>query len=116
MINSTSNRQVKRVAGLRGKAKVRREEGMFVAEGLRMCRELSPGEVDTLFVTEDFQKDRENRRWLTHFQYETVTDVVMKSMADTQSPQGVLAIVRQRNYSLEDTRHLHREEGCPACG
>ena len=102
MINSTSNRQVKRVADLRGTAKVRREEGMFVAEGLRMCRELSPGEVDTLFVTEDFQKDRENRRWLTHFQYETVTDVVMKSMADTQSPQGVLAIVRQRNYSLED--------------
>ena len=35
MINSTSNKQVKRVANLRDKAKARREEGVYVAEGLR---------------------------------------------------------------------------------
>ena len=34
MINSTSNKQVKRVANLRDKAKARREEGVYVAEGL----------------------------------------------------------------------------------
>ena len=47
MINSTSNKQVKRVVSLRSKAKARREEGMYVVEGLRMCRELNPEDVDT---------------------------------------------------------------------
>ena len=51
MINSTSNKQVKRVVSLRSKAKARREEGMYVVEGLRMCRELNPEDVDALYVT-----------------------------------------------------------------
>ena len=45
MINSTSNKQVKRVISLRDKAKARREEKAYIAEGLRMCRELDPSEV-----------------------------------------------------------------------
>ena len=40
MINSTSNKQVKRVVNLQAKAKARREEGVYVAEGLRMCSEV----------------------------------------------------------------------------
>ena len=32
MINSTSNKQVKRVVNLQAKAKARREEGVYVAE------------------------------------------------------------------------------------
>ena len=42
MINSTSNKQVKRVINLQAKAKARREEGLYAAEGLRMCREFAP--------------------------------------------------------------------------
>ena len=40
MINSTSNKQVKRVINLRDKAKARREEGLYVAEGLIYYRKL----------------------------------------------------------------------------
>ena len=36
MIGSTSNKQVKRVVNLRAKAKARREENCYVAEGLRL--------------------------------------------------------------------------------
>ena len=54
MINSTANKQVKRVVNLRNRAKARREEGVYVAEGLRMCRELSPMDTEILFVTEGF--------------------------------------------------------------
>lgn len=102
MINSTSNKQVKRVVNLRGKAKARREEDRFVAEGLRMCRELAPGEVMELYVTEDFAASPENRRWMEAFSCEVVSDVVMNYMADTRTPQGVLAVVRQRHYRLEE--------------
>ena len=56
MINSTSNKQVKRVINLRDKAKARREEGLYVAEGLRMCREYKPDDVEIL------QKTLENRK------------------------------------------------------
>lgn len=102
MINSTSNKQVRRVVNLRTKAKARREEGMFVVEGPRMCSELVPGDVDCMFVTESFGKNRENMKWLEGFRLETVTDIVMNVMADTRTPQGVLAVARQKKYSLED--------------
>ena len=110
MINSTSNKQVKRVVSLRSKAKARREEGMYVVEGLRMCRELNPEDVDALYVTENFAGDADNRKWMGRFRPETVSDVVMNVMADTQTPQGVLAVVRQKR--LEYSR---RSGSRPAC-
>ena len=55
MINSTSNKQVKRVINLRDKAKARREEGLYVAEGLRMCREYKPDDVEILYITENLE-------------------------------------------------------------
>ena len=82
MINSTSNKQVKRVANLRDKAKARREEGVYVAEGLRMCREYKPDDVEILYITESFGKQEENKKWLRGFKFEIVTDEVMHYMAD----------------------------------
>ena len=102
MINSTSNKQVKRVVSLRSKAKARREEGMYVVEGLRMCRELNPEDVDALYVTENFAGNRDNRKWMERFRPETVSDAAMNVMADTRTPQGVLAVVRQKRYTMDD--------------
>lgn len=101
MINSTSNKQVKRVVNLRNKAKARREEGLYVVEGMRMCRELLPEDVDCLYVTESFARDKANKPWLQKLQFETVTDIVMNVMADTQTPQGVLAVAKQKQYTLD---------------
>ena len=95
MINSTSNKQVKRVINLRDKAKARREEGLYVAEGLRMCREYKPDDVEILYITENFGKQEENKKWLRGFKFEFVTDEVMHYMADTKTPQGVLAVAEK---------------------
>lgn len=102
MINSTSNKQVKRVINLQAKAKARREEGVYVAEGLRMCREFTPKDVEALYVTPSFESQKENREWLHSYSYEIVTEEVMKAMADTKTPQGVLAVARQKKYTLEE--------------
>ena len=102
MINSVSNKQVRRAVQLAGKAKARREEGLFVAEGLRMCRECAPDRVEILYVTEEFASGEENRRWLSSYRYETVSEAVMKAMADTKTPQCVLGLVRQPVWSLSD--------------
>ena len=102
MINSTANKQVRRVVNLCTQSKARREEGGYVAEGLRMCRECSPDEVQNLYVTEAFAAEPKNRSWLKGFPHELVTDAVMGVMAGTKTPQGVLAVVRQKSYRLED--------------
>lgn len=101
MINSVSNKQVKRVVTIRSRAKARREEGVYVVEGLRMCRELDMMDVDSLYVTESFARDKEHKQWLEPLHYEMVSDIVMNVMADTQTPQGVLAVAKQKKYTLE---------------
>ena len=80
MINSTSNKQVKRVVNLQAKAKARREEGVYVAEGLRMCREFTPKDVEALYVTPSFESQKENREWLHSYSYEIVTEEVMHTL------------------------------------
>lgn len=102
MISSTSNSQVKKVISLVKKPKARREERLFVVEGLRMFQELSPEETAALYVTESFLKEEAHKKMLKGFSYETVTDTVMKYMADTQTPQGVLALVKQKEYTLAE--------------
>ena len=94
------------------KRQARREEGVYVAEGLRMCREFTPKDVEALYVTPSFESQKENREWLHSYSYEIVTEEVMKAMADTKTPQGVLAVARQKKYTLEDVykrQSLHRE-------
>ncbi len=102
MIASTSNRQVRRVVNLRTKAKARREEGLYVAEGLRICQECDPAQTEQLYVTETFAALEEHRAFLSRFHWEIVTDAVMNAMADTKTPQGVLALLRQRTWKRED--------------
>ena len=43
MITSTSNGQIKKIQQLLKKSRTRREEGLFVAEGIKMFRE-APGD------------------------------------------------------------------------
>ncbi|MGL5435774.1 MAG: TrmH family RNA methyltransferase [Lachnospiraceae bacterium] len=103
MISSTTNKQVKFVHSLAKKTKVRRETGLFIVEGLRICGEISKERIDTLYLAESFSRlpeseplTREVRR------VEIVSDEVFQYMADTKSPQGVLALVKQHNCTLDD--------------
>ncbi len=102
MISSTANKQVRQVVELAKKARVRREEGLYVVEGVRMCRELEPEKIRALYVSESFLASKEHRDFLSGLSWEPVTDTVMKVMADTQTPQGILALVRQDHYTLSD--------------
>ena len=73
-----------------------------MAEGLRMCRECPPDQVEILYVTPEFAAREENRRWLASYRHEMVSEAVMRAMADTKTPQGVLGLVRQPSWSLSD--------------
>ena len=102
MITSLSNPLVKSVSALNKKASLRKEEGLFVVEGRRFCEELPAGQLEKAFVTEAFLELPEGRSLAERLQAETVSQAVMEKMADTKTPQGILALVRMQETSPED--------------
>ena len=109
MITSTSNQQMKNLSLLMKKAKARNEQGVFVVEGRKMAEEVPASWLTKTYVSETFEK--ENAEFLKRFEYEVVSDSVFKAVSDTQTPQGILCLVKKPEYKLEqllagDNTHL----------
>ncbi|MDE7028909.1 MAG: RNA methyltransferase [Lachnospiraceae bacterium] len=108
MISSTANSRVKRLAALVQKAKMRREEQLFVVEGVRMFREAPPEWVREVYVSESFLNKYQHRgedslgELLNNYRYEILSDAVFQKASDTQTPQGVLCVLAMPRYELED--------------
>ena len=102
MITSASNPAVKDVALWQTKAKARRESGFFVVEGLRLVREAAPEDVVRAYATEEFAASEEGKALCARLAAEPVSESVMARMSDTKTPQGILAVVRQKKWRLED--------------
>lgn len=100
MITSSSNAQVKRVIQLNKKAKERKKQQIFVAEGFKMFQEAPKEWVERVFVTEVFLN--EHKELLLGIDYEVVEERIFNQMSDTQSPQGILCLIRMPTYSLEE--------------
>ena len=102
MINSTANKQVKYVNALVKKTKTRREEGLFVAEGTRLFAEIPISMIHSVYISESYEKTVKGRVPEEIKRIQIVSDEVFRAMSDTQTPQGILALVRQHDYTLED--------------
>ena len=101
MIASTANRRVRETAALAKKAGYRDELGVFVVEGPRMFAEIPREQIVNVYATETFLREHDSERiWDGIRQVDTVTEEVMRAMSDTRTPQGVLAVVKQRRYTL----------------
>lgn len=96
MIESTANKQVRNLIQLIKKAKVRRETQTFVVEGIRMFREVPKEQLVQTYVSESFLEKQENHEALKGIHYEVMTDKVFAAVSDTQTPQGILCVVRQK--------------------
>ena len=97
------------------KAKARREEDLFVAEGLRMCSEIPKDRIRSLYISESFQKQAECAKLTSGVRHvEVVTDEVFKALSDTQTPQGILALVKQYHYTLDEVAKTAAESVVPA--
>ena len=106
MITSTSNPQVKRLLQLQKKSKVRNEEKVFVVEGLRMFVEVPKERVEMVYVSENFyNKKKQELNW-EEFPIEILSDSVFKHVSDTQTPQGVLCIVKQEKQDLDSLLNI----------
>lgn len=109
MITSTSNQQMKNLMLLMKKAKARNEQGLFVVEGRKMFSEAPSEWIEKVYVSETYYKENEDN--LAGKNYEVVSDSVFKAVSDTQTPQGILCLVKKPKYELQqllqkDNTHL----------
>ncbi len=102
MITSTSNKQLKNIIQLNKKAKERKEQDVFVVEGIKMFLEAPKENVKQVFVSESFISKDENQKYLEGVSYEIVADNVFNAISDTKTPQGIMCIMKQMHYKLED--------------
>lgn len=122
MISSTANNKVKRLAALRQKAKLRRQEQVFTVEGMKMLREAPAEWIREVYVSESFIEKNSGKHsnmdileLLKKFSYEVLSDAVFQKVSDTQTPQGVLCVLSMPQYdlqaSIEDWIKKRRSQG-----
>ena len=102
MITSSSNQQMKNITALMKKAKERKSQNLFVVEGRKMFEEVPSEWLSKVYVSERFLEEPEAEQLLAGKIYEVVADAVFKSISDTQTPQGILCLVRMPQYPLSD--------------
>lgn len=111
MITSTANPRIKQLVQWQTKAKDRRRDGVFVAEGIKMLEEAPADMIRDVYLTPELEEclkkaETEKGRMLLNkirqTGYEVVTEEVMRRAADTQTPQGVLTVAEQPSYSPEE--------------
>ena len=98
MITSNQNSKIKLTRALLGRAKERREEGAFVAEGVRLVEEAVNSKWPIRLVL--FDESLSERGWSqveglrSHgADVEEVSASVMQALSETETPQGILAVL-----------------------
>ena len=99
MITTNQNKQVKRILKLKKSARERRKEKLFIVEGIRMFEEIPEDRLYKTYVTEEFLEA--HRELFQKKNPELVSSQIMKELSDTMTPQGVLALVKIREFHME---------------
>lgn len=117
MITSSDNPRMKYIKKLNKKARTRRQEGLFVAEGERILSETPRELLRELYISESYEKSAAVNRAHARMQekldelfswaeereiLQVVSDPVFAEISDTDHPQGVLGVIGQPSYELPD--------------
>ena len=105
MITSVANARVKQVVQWQTKARERKKDNVFLAEGLKMFEEAPESWIREIYIEETALEklDRVSSIYkkLEKIGYEIVSEEVFKKMSDTQTPQGILTVLERPDYSFE---------------
>lgn len=104
MIESKNNQQIRNLIKLRKQSKERRKQKAFLVEGIRMFQEVPADKLVKAYATPEFYEL--HKELFEGKDFELVEEKIFKEISDTVTPQGVLAIVKQMDYSLEDLLNL----------
>lgn len=131
MITSRNNPQLKKVRALIEQGKERKKTGLFVIEGTRLVSEAQANLIESIYISEslkasefdlfaelserldgDFaERETDNGKSIKELlepKVEIVSDDVFKTLSDTVNPQGILAVVRQPSYNLDDLKNFSK--------
>jgi TrmH family RNA methyltransferase len=119
MITSTQNNQIKNIIALNKKARERKAQRLFVVEGIRAVAEVPSSLLHAIYYVEGFGTSEDGAAFISQISakapsvpIEEVAKKVFDSMSDTVTPQGVLALVKMQDFTLEDV--LGASSGKPA--
>ena len=98
VITSSQNSKIKLVRALLGRAKERHDANAFVAEGVRLVEEAVNSNWGFQFVLYDESLNEKGKLLVEGLKLggvdvEEVSESVMKSLSETETPQGILAIL-----------------------
>ena len=98
-LTSKDNNNIKNTVKIKKSARYRKQSGLFIAEGLRVCYDamLSNAEIEILFATEKaIEKNPEKFDELYKYSKKSfiVTEQIFSLISDTESPQGFLCVIK----------------------
>ena len=102
MITSASNGRVKGVIHLSKKTKLRNEKKLFIIEGIKLFLEAPKERIREIYISESFYRENKDIDYFKKLDYEIVADDIFEKMSDTITPQGILCVVEQFEYKLEE--------------
>ena len=126
IISSKDNKKIKYIRSLMEKGSIRKKDKAFVVEGIKLTDEaLEYGKVLEVVCSErlydeinssDLSGNRllaENDKNITNYVKKessllVVSDTVFKSVSETKTPQGILAVVEMPDYGLLDKGFLEQ--------
>lgn len=105
MIVSSQNAKVKLVRALGGRARERREAGAFIAEGVRLVEEAHASGWPFRFALYSDELGDRGRQLLARLResgvdVEQVDPRLLRSLSDTETPQGILAVLEPRELAI----------------
>ena len=97
MIDSISNAQVKNIMQLQKKSRVRNEQHLFVAEGVKMVAETPIDRLEKVYIAQSFNPEKSLASvsgsrlssWLAQVPAETVSDRCLRNCPRQDSPGNV---------------------------
>lgn len=104
MITSLHNKEIKETAALLARKKERDRRGLFVVEGPKMFGEAPMERIERVYLAQSAAAQMYEKYGdrLSGLSCETVSDEVFVKMSDTKTPQGILCLVRQQHYNIEE--------------
>ena len=111
MITSNQNSKIKLIRALLGRAKERREAGAFVTEGVRLVEEAVISNWRFRFALYDETLSERGRLQVESLRskgvdVEEVSASVMKSISETEAPQGILAVLETTRLPIPQSSNF----------
>lgn len=97
-ISSLSNQHIKDINRLQTKGSARKKEKLYVIEGIKLYREVPKEDIVNTYVSESFLEEHKEE---IRGSYIIVKDNIFREISDTVTPQGIVCIVRQKEYNLQ---------------